>query len=183
MVYAYFFHWVYGPCRSFGLLQGQFSGASALSCFRSWKSAWFIFASYSLTFDWFHGVGVFSSKPQPPNWRSSVFLLFCVVTFDLSGKRNPASSYATAGIALGIIWPLERHQYVEAGIPSVGYDLYRSANMCIYQYCKVHIGVGDYRRKRVVEILMWNALGKRPLGGHEIWSLLRRSVCLGLTFK
>ena len=40
---------------------------------------------------------------QFPTWRTRVSLLVWVITFDLSGKGDPTSSYATAGIALRII--------------------------------------------------------------------------------
>ena len=42
---------------------------------------------------------------QPPTWRTSASLFVWVLSFDLSGKGDPASSYATAGIALWIIAP------------------------------------------------------------------------------
>jgi hypothetical protein len=56
---------------------------------------------------------------QPPTWRTRVPLLVWVITFDLSGKGDPASNYATAGIALRIIWPRKLHHYVKVGITSV----------------------------------------------------------------
>jgi hypothetical protein len=58
---------------------------------------------------------------QPPTWRTRVPLLVWVINLlDLSGKGAPASSNATAGITLRIIWPRKPHHYVKAGIPSVG---------------------------------------------------------------
>jgi hypothetical protein len=42
-------------------------------------------------------------NPQPPTWKTRGPLLVWIITFDLSGKGDPASSYATAGIALRII--------------------------------------------------------------------------------
>jgi hypothetical protein len=48
--------------------------------------------------------GAFAScTPNPLLRRTGVSLLVLVITFDLSGKGDPANSYATAGIALGII--------------------------------------------------------------------------------
>jgi hypothetical protein len=41
--------------------------------------------------------------PQPPTWRTRVSLFVWVITFNMSGMGGPASSYATAGIALRII--------------------------------------------------------------------------------
>jgi hypothetical protein len=41
--------------------------------------------------------------PQPPTWRTRVSLFVRVITLDLSGMGGPASSYATAVIALRII--------------------------------------------------------------------------------
>ena len=37
---------------------------------------------------------------QPPTWRTRVSLLVSAITFDLSGMRDPTSSYAAAGLAL-----------------------------------------------------------------------------------
>jgi hypothetical protein len=42
----------------------------------------------------------FQPHAEPPTWRTRVALLVWVITFDLSGKGDPASSYATAGIAI-----------------------------------------------------------------------------------
>jgi hypothetical protein len=41
--------------------------------------------------------------PQPPIWRNRVSLFVWPLTLILSGKGDPTSSYATAGIALGIL--------------------------------------------------------------------------------
>ena len=46
---------------------------------------------------------------QPPTWRTSVSLFVWVLSFDLSGKGGPTSSYATAGIALWIIAPRKKN--------------------------------------------------------------------------
>jgi hypothetical protein len=48
------------------------------------------------------GVG-FQPHAQPPAWRTRVSLFVWAITFDLSGLGDPASSYATAGLALWII--------------------------------------------------------------------------------
>jgi hypothetical protein len=58
--------------------------------------------------------------PQPPTWRTRVSLFVWVITFDLSSMEGPASSYATAGIALRIILLRKPHHYVKLEIPSVG---------------------------------------------------------------
>ena len=42
---------------------------------------------------------------QPPTWRTRMSLFVWVITFDLSGLGDPASSYATAGLAFKVIWP------------------------------------------------------------------------------
>jgi hypothetical protein len=44
-----------------------------------------------------------SCTPNPLLRRTGVSLLVWVITFDLSGKGRPTSSYATVGIALRII--------------------------------------------------------------------------------
>jgi hypothetical protein len=56
-----------------------------------------------LTILLFYGDGFVSPVPQPPTWRTRVSLFVWIITFDLSGMGDPASSYATAGIALRII--------------------------------------------------------------------------------
>jgi hypothetical protein len=56
---------------------------------------------------------------QPPTWRTRVPLLVWAITFDLSDKWDPASSYTTAVTALSIIWPRKPRHYVKVGIPSV----------------------------------------------------------------
>jgi hypothetical protein len=57
---------------------------------------------------------------QPPTWRTSVSLLVWIIPFDLSGMGGPTSSYATAGIALTVIWPHKPHHYVKVETPSGG---------------------------------------------------------------
>jgi hypothetical protein len=47
--------------------------------------------------------GVMSASRPTPTWRTRVPLLVWVISFDLSGKGDPASSYATTIIALRII--------------------------------------------------------------------------------
>jgi hypothetical protein len=56
------------------------------------------------------------STAQPPTWRTRVPLLFWSLSFDLSAKGDPTSSYATGGIALQVIgvFKLPYHDKVEA---------------------------------------------------------------------
>jgi hypothetical protein len=61
---------------------------------------------------------------QPPTWRTIVPLFVWVITFDLSSMGAPASSYATAGIALRILRPRKPRHYVTVGMPPVGLFLY-----------------------------------------------------------
>jgi hypothetical protein len=63
---------------------------------------------------------VVSLSPNPPTWRTRVSLLVWIIPFDLSGMSGPTSSYATAGIALRVIWPYEPHHHVKVEIPSGG---------------------------------------------------------------
>jgi hypothetical protein len=56
-----------------------------------------------LTILLFYGDVVVSPMPQPPIWRTRVSLFVWVITLVLSGMGDPASSYATADIALRII--------------------------------------------------------------------------------
>jgi hypothetical protein len=51
---------------------------------------------------------------QPPTWRARVSLLVWVISFDLSGMGGPTSSYATAGVALRVIWPRKPHVLTSA---------------------------------------------------------------------
>jgi hypothetical protein len=53
--------------------------------------------------------GVVSPCPTP-TWRTRVPLLVWVITFNLSAKGAPASSCASAGIALRILWPHKPRQ-------------------------------------------------------------------------
>jgi hypothetical protein len=69
----------------------------------------------------FYGVGL---SAQPPTWRTGVSLFVRVIIFDLSGMGAPARSYATAGIALRILWPRKPRQYVKVRIPSAGLKYY-----------------------------------------------------------
>ena len=57
---------------------------------------------------------------QPPTWRTRVSIFVWVITFDLSSLGDPASSYATASLALRIIWPHKPHHYVKVGTRSRG---------------------------------------------------------------
>ena len=70
---------------------------------------------------------VASRTPNPLPRRTGVSLLVWVITFDLSGKGDPTSSYATAGVALRIIWPLKPSHYFKVETPSggqLGYHTY-----------------------------------------------------------
>jgi hypothetical protein len=58
------------------------------------------------------------SPAQPLTWRTGVFLLFWVISFDLSSMVDPANIYATVGIALRIFWPRKPHHYCKVGILS-----------------------------------------------------------------
>jgi hypothetical protein len=59
-----------------------------------------------------------------------VSLLVWVITFDLSGKGGPTSSNATAGIALGVIWPLKPSHYIKVEAPTEG-DI---KNTCVFSH-------------------------------------------------
>jgi hypothetical protein len=63
--------------------------------------------------------GVVSPTPNPQlGGPGYPFLSGSSITFDMSGMGAPASSYATAGIALRILWPRKPRHYVKVGIPS-----------------------------------------------------------------
>ena len=65
---------------------------------------------------------------QIPSRKTRVYLLVWVNIFDLSGMVGPTSSYATASIALRVIWPCRSHRHIKIGIPSVGPNSFRSSN-------------------------------------------------------
>jgi hypothetical protein len=48
---------------------------------------------------------------QPPTWRTRVSLFVWNFTLDLSGLGDPASRYATAGLALGFIGTRKPHHH------------------------------------------------------------------------
>ena len=60
-----------------------------------------------------------------------VSLFVWAITFDMSICGDPASSYATAGLALRIIWPHKPHHYVKVEAPSVGA---MSCYVLVYMY-------------------------------------------------
>jgi hypothetical protein len=78
---------------------------------------------------------------QPPTWRLRVSHFVWVITFDLSGLGDSASSYATAGLAVRIIWPHKPHHYVEVGTPSGGHQWFTIKNKYWFQtfiMCRQH---------------------------------------------
>jgi len=61
------------------------------------------------------GAGLASN---PPTWRARVSLFVWLLPFDLSGLGVPAGSYATAGIALGVMEALKLPHHVKVETPS-----------------------------------------------------------------
>jgi hypothetical protein len=61
----------------------------------------------------FTGLGC-QPNAEPPTWRTRVSLLVWNLTLDLSGLGDPASSYATAGIALEITGARKPHRQDKA---------------------------------------------------------------------
>jgi hypothetical protein len=67
----------------------------------------------------FTGWGLPTQRPMPNLEDQDI--LFCLDNhFDLSSMGDTTSSYATASIALRIIWPRKPHRYVKVGIPAGG---------------------------------------------------------------
>jgi hypothetical protein len=64
-------------------------------------------------------VRLLASRPTP-NLEDQVSLFVWLLPFDLSGLGGPASSYATAGIALRVSGALKPHHHDKVGIASVG---------------------------------------------------------------
>jgi hypothetical protein len=67
----------------------------------------------------FTGLGC-QPNAQPPAWRTRVSLLVWNLTLDLSGFGDPASSYATASIALEIIGACNPHCHDKGKTPLGG---------------------------------------------------------------
>jgi hypothetical protein len=64
----------------------------------------------------FTGLGC-QPNAQPLTWRTRVSLLVLNLTLDLSGLGDPASSYASAGIALEITGARKPHRHDKAETP------------------------------------------------------------------
>jgi hypothetical protein len=64
----------------------------------------------------FTGLGC-EPNTQPPTWRTRVSLSVWNLTLDLSGLGDPASSYATVGIALEMIGARKPHRHDKAETP------------------------------------------------------------------
>ena len=72
---------------------------------------------------------------QPPTWRTRVSLHVWAIPFDVSGLGDPASSCATASIALRIIWPHKPHHYVKVRTPSGGPYLVTASFIVVILLC------------------------------------------------
>jgi hypothetical protein len=68
----------------------------------------------------FRNVTFFPGWGRQPHAQPGGPLFVWVISFDLSGMGAPAGSYATAGLALRIIWPHTPPHYVKLGTPSGG---------------------------------------------------------------
>jgi hypothetical protein len=55
-----------------------------------------------------------------PTWRTGGPFYVWAITFDLSCLGDPVSCYATAGLALRIMWPHKPHTYIKVETTSVG---------------------------------------------------------------
>jgi hypothetical protein len=67
----------------------------------------------------FYGVRLLASRPTP-TWRTRVSLSVWLLPLDLSGMGDPATSYATASIALRVSEALKPHHHDKVEAPSVG---------------------------------------------------------------
>jgi hypothetical protein len=68
--------------------------------------------------------------PNPPTWRTRVSLLVCNLTLNLSGLGDPASSYATVGIALEIIGARKPHRHKAETLPGGQKSIKTVNNFC-----------------------------------------------------
>jgi hypothetical protein len=116
----------------------------------------------------FTGLGC-QPNAQPRTWRTRVSLLVWNLTLDLSGLGDPASSYATAGIALEIIGTRKPHRYDKAETPPGGNTL--------FSYPKSY-GFRDSGRKvilcrnsRIVELILITFYIRSPWSPvHQIYA-------------
>jgi hypothetical protein len=71
--------------------------------------------------------------PNPPTWRTRVSLFVWLLPLDLFSMGAPASSYATAGIALRVSGALAPHHHDRVETSSVGewYNDERITNCCV----------------------------------------------------
>jgi hypothetical protein len=76
-----------------------------------------------------------------PTRRTRVSIFVCIITFDLSSMGDPTSSYATASMALRIIWSCKPDQYVKVGIPEGGLPHDYSAFICCESFRTYKISV------------------------------------------
>ena len=121
----------------------QFSSISSLtsSNIPCTENQFLFLATRSSSIYWFHprhlwgflNTGFFPGwgrypHTHPPTWRTRVSLSVWVITFDLSGLGDPASSYVTTGLALRIICPHKPHPYVKVETPSGGILYFASNN-------------------------------------------------------
>jgi hypothetical protein len=72
---------------------------------------------------------------QPPTWRTRVSPLVWNFTLDLSGLGDPASSYATAGIALEIIGARKPHRHDKAQTPLVSLNTHLNFFFILFFLC------------------------------------------------
>jgi hypothetical protein len=79
--------------------------------------------------------GVVNPRPNPQPGGPGY--LFLSGSSDTSGMRDSTSTYATAGIALRIIWPGKPHHYIKVGIPAGGGGDGKSLmfNICAFGIC------------------------------------------------
>jgi hypothetical protein len=80
----------------------------------SWNFNCIVFSTNLFLQDWVVNP---MPNPQPPTWRTRVSLLVWNITLDLSGLGDPASSYATTGIALEIIGECKPHLHDKVETP------------------------------------------------------------------
>ena len=118
-IFFFFFYWLYNP--GWVLVCSTILFHSCLSSTFALQQIIWIFISLSISnylfrlpcicpqfprwtfaaMNFFYRVQSLAARPTP-TWRVRVSLFVWVLSFDLSGKGGPTSSYATAGIALRV---------------------------------------------------------------------------------
>ena len=132
--------------------------------------------------------------PQTPNLGDQGIPFVWVITFNLSSKGGPTSSYVTAGIDIQIIWPHKPHHYDKAEIP-VGKKLYKFTLTfnCVTRQMLYFLSVACYSHlwtvifATLLPIMLHSHNAKKhninKYQFKEIFSSYVATICISVSFK